>query len=43
MQFPAEAHDTPPTRPFGVALAFAGSGRSTPVAHVPDVSVNNTP
>ena len=43
MQFPAEAHDTEPSWAFGLVPAFAGSDASTPVAHVPEVSVNSSP
>ena len=32
-----------PSWAFGFVLAFAGSGASTPVAHVPDVSLNKSP
>ena len=42
-QFPAEAHDTELRRAFGFVPAFAGSDGSTPVAHVPDVSLNSSP
>ena len=43
MQFPAEAHDTRWTLTYRAMPAPAGNDASTPVAHVPDVSVNNSP
>jgi hypothetical protein len=53
VQFPAEAHDTEPQfsvpahpaprETLGCLPAFAGSGASTPVAHVPEVSLNSSP
>src|SRR2546430_2332734 len=45
LQLPAEAHDTDlrPTGARGLDPAFAGRLASTPVAHVPAVSVSRTP
>src|ERR1039458_1246702 len=43
VQFPAETHDTESRKTFGFVPAFAGREASTPAAHLPDVSLNNSP
>src|SRR5437763_1943832 len=43
LQLPAEAHDTDARLTAGLVPAFAGRLASTPVAHVPAVSVSSSP
>src|SRR3954468_22663002 len=42
-QLPAEGHETETTRAEGSVPAFAGRLASTPVAHVPELSLRSSP